>query len=656
MNNNQDYKGYSIQPSYTQLKKSEIFDPRIIEENSNYRVWSSASVELAKNGLKEGYKLSESPFNALVKGFDLRKNNLPFKYTELELNEIRKCAEDKIYFASKYVKLKEGGVGWTNIELRDYQVKLLNMYTNNKWNIVMFPRQSGKSTTTIIDILHFLCFNFDKDMAVISKSDLAVSELVAKIKTAFSELPFFLQPGFVSFTKDSAVLDNGCRLVVGIASESVVQGYSLDYLYVDEFAYIMNGMAEKFWKNVYPTLDTNPNSKCVITSTPNGRNLFYKLWIGSINKSNKFANYRIYWQEVPHKNKTLEEFKAETIANVGIEGWLMGYECSFDASLTSIFKSQIQLDLRESQKSNESSYSYHNHYLGELHDIEFISQDIRKYDLKSDYFIFGIDLAEGLEGDYTILNIDLVDWNTDTKRLEYHQVGLFKSNTIGIDEFALKVMQIMKHFDPDKVKIVVENNKYGGEFFAYIKGYRDTMKELGSFNMSVFARFMRNSKNDYEYGILWDQSNKNVAVKAFSKLITNEVKHLYHNATIEESLNFCRQKNGSYSANYGHDDIVMSNVTTSYFITSNDPTIKGFFDQVELFLRIKYSDKTEEMISKEEEDKLKAERYIIKTPTGDITIRDHSLHVKPNKTYNDDFDYFGDLKTKSPHKVFNPYK
>ena len=38
--------------------------------------------------------------------------------------------------------------------LRDYQEDLLDSYTNNKWNILMFPRQSGKTTTTVVEIVH----------------------------------------------------------------------------------------------------------------------------------------------------------------------------------------------------------------------------------------------------------------------------------------------------------------------------------------------------------------------------------------------------------------------------------------------------------------------------------------------------------------------
>jgi hypothetical protein len=103
-------------------------------------------------------------------------------------------------------------------------------------------------------------------------------EILAKVKEAFASMPFFMQPGVLRWTKSGCMLDNGCRLFVGVASESVVQGFSLDYVFIDEFAYIPNNRVQKFWNNIYPTLANNPESKCIIASTPNGRNLFWELW------------------------------------------------------------------------------------------------------------------------------------------------------------------------------------------------------------------------------------------------------------------------------------------------------------------------------------------------------------------------------------------
>ncbi len=600
------------------LGGNKVFDPRVIEEDGSKRIWSSESVRLAENGLKEGYKLVESPYLKTVQGALLRRANLPFQYTEEELEILQACFEDKFFFCDNFGKLKDAQFGWQNIKLRDYQRELMHRYDNNRWNIIMFPRQSGKTTTTVLEICYFLKFNQDKDCVVIAQSEKVVNEILTKIKECFAGLPFFMQPGFVSFTKKGCVLDNGCRLSIGIASESVVQGFSLDFLYIDEFAYIKNSLVDKFWNNIYPTLINNPESKCIITSTPNGRNKFYQLWTAAESRQNKFVPYRIYWYDVPGRD---EQFKIDTIANVGAEGWEMGFECSFDTQLKSIFHSTTQKKLRWAQKESQELWSRANHPLGEVFDIEFISQEVIKYNLKQDYFLIGVDLGEGLEQDETILKIKKLEWDKNKKKIIYRSIGVFHSNEISVEDFATMNLELMKYFDINKVRWVVENNNYGGEYFNQIKNLKlYESRKYSYYDEIVFAKFNRDSKDDYELGIRWNQSNKKTAVKSFSNLVKNDIMEETHYLSIEEYLNFGKQKNNTYAAQYGHDDLVMADVSISYFINSNNLYAKSFFLEAEPYLRQIFGDIDPEVQRKIDEEKRKEKN---KFNLDGWTIRDH---------------------------------
>ena len=193
-------------------------------------------------------------------------------------------------------------------------------------------------------------------------------------------------------------------------------------------------MVKSFWNNIYPTLVNNPDSKCTLASTPNGRNLFWELWVGAELKTNRFIQSRIYWYEVPGRD---EKFKLDTIANIGIEGWEMGFECSFDTQLKSIFRFQTQKLLRDNQLSHSNLWSVDNHYLGKLYNIEFISQNVVKYDLKNDWFIIGNDLAEGLGQDSTAFKIRKIDWCKTTKKLIYTTIGVLRDNEISIEDWAV---------------------------------------------------------------------------------------------------------------------------------------------------------------------------------------------------------------------------
>ena len=121
------------------MNRSEVFDPRLIEDNENRALWTSDSVDLAVKGLSEGYKLKESPFIKTVRDARLRKANVPFKYTEDEMEIINMCMDDKYFFCDNFGKLKDGDKGWVNIKLRDYQRNLLKRYDDNRWNIILFP-------------------------------------------------------------------------------------------------------------------------------------------------------------------------------------------------------------------------------------------------------------------------------------------------------------------------------------------------------------------------------------------------------------------------------------------------------------------------------------------------------------------------------------
>ena len=618
------------------IKKREVFDPRVMDDTGSKNLWTSESIDLANKGLAEGYKLKDNPYLKSVRGALLRKANLAFRYSDDELECMEACAEDIIFFANNFGKLKDGPRGWSNIVLRDYQENTLRQYDKERWNILMFPRQSGKTTTTVLKIVHFCTFNIDKDCVVIAQSDKVVNEILGKIKEAFAGLPFFMQPGFVSFSKKGFVLDNGCRLSIGVASESVVQGFSLDLLFIDEFAYVRESMSRKFWNNIYPTLINNPESRCIIASTPNGRNLFWELWTGAVNKTNKFCPYRIYWYDVPGRDM---QFKYDTLANVGLDGWLMGFDCSFDVGLKSIFTTKVQQELREIQRQNENNWCKENDLIGikyssEYINFKFIDKNILSYNIKKDYFLMSIDIGEGLEQDSSVLKIRKIFWSIDNKRLEYKTVGVLHTNSLAVEDFAEMCLDIFGEFDKSKIKVVVENNTYGGEFFAQIDN-QILAAEPGrykNYTPEIFAKFVRDSKKDYERGIRWNKYNKGTAVKSFSNLVTKGILQETYSPTIEEYLNFGKQRNGTYCASYGHDDLTMADVTAAYFIKSSDMFAQQWLQQAESEIRIIVNDEPIEIVKKRKEKERK-ERNVYRY--NGFHLRDHKEHYDKNNQWND---------------------
>ena len=617
------------------LVLDKVFDPRLIEVDSSENVvWSSESVRLAQKGIADGVRLKVSPFLPRQTDFQLRRANLPFRYTEDELEILKICINDKIFFGNNFINLKDAEKGWQQIKLRDYQEKLLKSYSDNRWNIVLYPRQSGKTTTTIVEIVHFCISNYDKDVVVVAQSDMVVNEILSKIKMAFSALPFFLQPGFVKFTSKGFILDNGCRLSIGVASESVVQGFSLDLLFIDEFAYILTSVAQKFWINIYPALTNNPHSKCIITSTPNGRNLFYELWIGAVNKTNNFVTNKVYWYDVPNRD---EKFKEDTIKNIGLTGWLMGFECSFDTNLTSIFNVTKQKELRDNQLTFENKWSHDNDSILKKFDIMTISKEVINYDLKEDYFLIGIDISEGLGQDFSIMKFRKIEYNPTYKRLDYKLMGVFSDNEISVVDFATKLLDILKYFDLNKVRVVIENNNYGGEFINQISNLYKYDNRYKFFDNICLAKFIRQNRTEdniayddkYEIGIRWNKENKLVGVNAFRTLMNDDVFDLTHYQSVEEVLNFGKNKtNNSYQSQFGHDDLVMADITTAYFVYTMNIYAKSFLDNCIYKLKQYYENNvlTEKELLQLMEDK-KPQEY----NNNGWYIRNHQEEVNKHK-------------------------
>lgn len=469
-------------------------------------------------------------------------------------------------------------------------------------------------------------------MVVIASSQNVIDEILIKIKQAFSALPYFFGARFRYWRKNGFGLDNGCRFTIGVASESVVQGYSLDFLFVDEFAYINQSVMNKFWINIYPALSNNPQSKCIIASTPNGRNLFYDLWSKAVSKENRFIPNTIKWYDVPGRD---EKFKEEVIANSSLEAWEMGYECSFDTSLKSIFSVIKQKELRENQLNFEDKWSYDNDSILKTFDIESINKDTINYNLKEDYFIWSVDISEGLGQDYSIIKIRKLEYNPTYKRLEYKLIGVYRNNEIAVSNFGTLIINLVKHFSINKIRIVIENNNYGGEFLNQISNLYKYDRNYGYFDNICLAKFIRNNRNEdninnadrYEIGIRWNRENKLVGVNAFRKLINDNIFDLNHYQSIEETLNFSRSSSGTYSAMWGHDDLVMADITASYFVNSGNIYAKDFLDGAYNKLKIYYENnvKTEQELNELIEEK-KPEEY----SRDGWYIRNHEKEV--NKT------------------------
>ena len=240
-------------------------------------IWSSKSLELAVKGLGEGRKLVANPF--YENNTKLLKGDLVFQRTPEEIEEWKRCKNDILYFAEKYCKLMTPE-GIRHISLRDYQKKYLEHLQNHRLSIYLACRQCGKTTTSAIFMLHYILFNIDKNALVLGNKRKTAVEILDKAKKIFFEIPYFLKPGVYKWNEAEIVLDNGCRLMAEATTINSGISFTFHCVLADEFAHIAPNIMESFYNNIFPTI-TAARARFIITSTQNGRNLFYRLYKAS---------------------------------------------------------------------------------------------------------------------------------------------------------------------------------------------------------------------------------------------------------------------------------------------------------------------------------------------------------------------------------------
>ena len=223
---------------------------------------------------------------------------------------------DPLYFIQKYIRIVSLDLGVVSFDLFPFQKEIVGTIHKNRFTICKLPRQSGKTTTLVAYILHYVLFNNNINVAILANKAATARDILSRLQLAYEHLPKWLQQGVLAWNKGSLELENGSRIVASATSSSAVRGGSYNMIFLDEFAFVPQNIAEDFFSSVYPTISSGKSTKVVIISTPNGMNLFYKLWSDAENEINSYVPIELHWSEVPGRD---EKWKKETIANTSEE-------------------------------------------------------------------------------------------------------------------------------------------------------------------------------------------------------------------------------------------------------------------------------------------------------------------------------------------------
>lgn len=546
-----------------------------VEETlSNY--WSTKRVnkllfEIEEQGLD--YKSVDNPFHDGDP--ELKRSNLLWEYTEDEILEMQKCAKDVVYFAKYCRVMTDDGLFY--VKLRDYQESVLREYQSHRFNIFLAPRQVGKSITSAIILVWYLLFNHDKNAMILANVGSTAEELMDKIKSIVKGLPWFLKPGIIVNNVMSMRFDNGCRAIAKTTTKTSAIGFTIHFLYMDEFAHIHQNFIESFFRSTYPTVSSSNVSRIIITSTPNGMNKFYEIYQGALRGENSFNPVRVDWWQVPGRD---DEWKKKEIANLGSqELFNQEYGNQFLSSSTLLLGSN---ELRK-MKSNETEYVWKD--VDALHDLGISYENFKwhpKFHLDDDVlgrnkFIISIDLAGGSRGDFTVLNVFKVvplpkkiiesirEFNDESDFFGLLQVGIYRDNEIQVEDFKrLLEALIVRVFNPENIKILMEVNFKGEFLLDKLLNNEDLSSEI-----IIYTKHSESSKS-LKPGIKYNEKNKLKYCEIVRSLIrSNKIIINEKDWTIPELFSFGLNTGGTYSSQTGHDDVAMTIVNISSIFESS---------------------------------------------------------------------------------------
>ena len=264
---------------------------------------------------------------------NLKKANVAQNFTKKQVSEFLKCAQDPVYFAQKYVRIINLDEGLVPFKMYDFQEKLVNNFHNNRFNICKMPRQSGKSTTVVSYLLHYAIFNDSVTIGILANKAQTARDLLGRLQIAYENLPKWMQQGIIAWNKGSMELENKSKIIAASTSASAVRGMSFNIIFLDEFAFVANHLADDFFSSVYPTISSGKSTKVIIVSTPRGMNHFYRLWHDAELGRNEYVTTDVHWSEVPGRD---EAWKEQTIKNTSEAQFRVEFECEFLGSVDTL--------------------------------------------------------------------------------------------------------------------------------------------------------------------------------------------------------------------------------------------------------------------------------------------------------------------------------
>lgn len=459
--------------------------------------------------------------------------------TAEQVAEFVKCARDPIYFIENYYKIVHVDHGLIQFNPYQYQKNIITTGIENRYLICKLPRQCGKTTVIAAMILWMVLFTENYSVAILAHKQDQATEILDRIKVAYEYTPLFLQQGIIEWNAKSIELKNGSKIRASATSPSAIRGGSYNLVYLDEFAFVPPNMQEEFISSVFPTISSGKTTKLMITSTPKGMNMFYKLWTDAEEKRNDFKFIDIHWSETPGRD---EQWKKEQIALTSEMQFEQEYCCEFLGSTNTLISGNVLKQL--TSRTPELTTEY-----------------IRLFEKpKPDStYLLTVDTARGLGLDYSAFIV------LDITEMPYKVCLTYRNNRIEPYIFPDFVKQFAEHYN--NALVLIETNDMGqsvADILYKDLEYENVLATMPIKNsITISGGFSKNS----QLGCRTTKLTKRTGCASLKSIVENNKIVLNDFNIIYELMRFVSNNKDSYAAEEGtNDDLVMCLVIAAWAV------------------------------------------------------------------------------------------
>jgi hypothetical protein len=488
-------------------------------------------------------------------------------WTPKAVEEYKKCMESPLYFIKNYVQIVNVDRGLVKFDMWDFQEDMVNHFHDERFVICKMPRQTGKSTTIISYLLHFVLFNPEVNVAILANKGAVARELLSRLQLAYEHLPKFLQQGVTVWNKGNIELENGSKMLASATSGSAVRGSSFNIIFLDEFAHVPNTIAESFFTSVYPTISSGETTKVFIVSTPLGMNLFYKMWIDAEEKRNNYIPIEVHYTQVPGRD---EKWKLETIKNTSETQFNQEFLCEFLGSTHTL----IDPSKLRSMVFKKPIFSNNN-------------IDVYEEPIKKATYCMIVDTAQGKGQDFSAFSV------FDVSQIPYRQVAKYRDNKISPMLYPNIIYQVgMKYNTAFTLLEINDMGSQVAEALHYDLEYENVMitSMKGRAGQQIGGGFSKN----IQLGIRTSKQLKRIGCATLKEMIETDKLIVPDFETIAELTTFASRHNSFEAEEGSHDDLAMTLVIFAWLVQQ-----RYFKDMTDLDLRQKMYEDYEEQFEQD---------------------------------------------------------